>query len=1254
MSSSPCSTTSLIAKFWGVSKQRREAAAAAATTTTDHCRQLKQLIATTTAQPSSSSAGGIGKDALVLQADHGGSSDRSNGPSQQQQQQQQTAAAPTQQDRVRILLFRECEWRGRKLLFDSVALEKRQQQRRCPCNGGSSSSSSETEANNGKTSNHKSSPGRQQQHRKASTNEADASIGGRENGKLLSEDISLLGEMIFGSVAMTYRGTSFKIHEMKSSGCILCTKVFPFTEHTICKQSSNNRQSNETLSTAMTNNEANSSNSSLRTSSSATMSRPDSLNVSWNSLSPPATRNDSYCSSTGSGWDIEVPPFGGSSHSLDGSNGSSGSNSSSSVGGSLTSLRRRWQRVLGASLSRSESEDFFGASQQSSFDNSNGACGGEQHRRHKTRLGLAMLIQLPGGHERAISDRLMEHAALLEGSLDCLRHACVEGHGPGLVGRLYRSSHQSCCTLKLLRRLLDPRDGGQQRIATLPLLWHELLLNSSMPADLQSIALRQSLQRMSRLLDELDTKSTNFFLSTIVTAVLTHHLGWVHTAPPQHNRKLLESLSQQYSCNPLWAQLNDLYGAIGTPARISHTVIASGQADKCGLVDSILNFLSYFLRSGLVEKREESRCSAQEDVQEACAILERNLRNNPLLQEQQRRSVRQQQQQMSCAASTSSGSSSYKRVTPQMRARNQHLEEDEDEVDFSSVVKDNKLEIVNKPEVSAVNNNNTNNNNNNNKRMMLKRSGTIHESIDTYEGSSSTTTTTATTRFEKSDYEVGVRELEDEDEDSEKPSSQVKIIVSNEDERGGDEVRKASPVLAGSHMAQQDDKLSELEPKATKTATTTTTAAAVTAGLRRQKLMFESLESHSKAFDEQSSLFFPPSLGDDLASKAQSQPTQVYFTLGDVDEKPSSTTPQQMTIRERLQSSRKCRCSYTFSRVPSTSAELPEGILRKILQRNFPESSKNMEPAGAQTGAAQGSEFCLKCHRGFDREQLREQSQEQGRFENGKLLLETPTNATELLRGCGNSSRSRITRSNSLEALIEASCIIELPMPRSKKVPAQVKKGPSERTGFTTSLMGNWAPSTNTTDAATNSDYTWGMVAQGFTKKQQQQSKTDNDKKESSSPDYKEKEWWWSIREGLRVEVTCPIVDQPVSEALCILGDLDNWQVGVLSNSSSSGGLPIPVGMSKLVSNMLEAFGYVWKESHSPEQCIKLLESRLREMWLRSETLAEFLLGADETDAKVENLTNFLDIDAADLPLLLAVATTHTPQIAQRFGLTLF
>lgn len=58
-------------------------------------------------------------------------------------------------------------------------------------------------------------------------------------------------------------------------------------------------------------------------------------------------------------------------------------------------------------------------------------------------------------------------------------------------------------------------------------------------------------------------------------------------------------------------------------------------------------------------------------------------------------------------------------------------------------------------------------------------------------------------------------------------------------------------------------------------------------------------------------------------------------------------------------------------------------------------------------------------------------------------------------------------------------------------------------------------------------------------------------------------------------------------------------------------------------------------------------------MWLKSEALAEMLMVTELCDASVINLTNALDLDAADIPLLLAVATSHSPEIAQRFGLTL-
>lgn len=157
-----------------------------------------------------------------------------------------------------------------------------------------------------------------------------------------------------------------------------------------------------------------------------------------------------------------------------------------------------------------------------------------------------------------------------------------------------------------------------------------------------------------------------------------------------------------------------------------------------------------------------------------------------------------------------------------------------------------------------------------------------------------------------------------------------------------------------------------------------------------------------------------------------------------------------------------------------------------------------------------------------------------------------------------------------------------------------MKRKPNERVGFVDSLLGCKTvvvdePSSN---SSPESGYTWGMVVQGFTKRKKKGRRriVEETSKESRVTDsdrtkLKEEEWWWPIREGLSVEAKFPLVDQPVSEALCIVADLDNWQVGLLSNATA-GSAPMPVGMSRLVSNMLEAFTFMWKEFRSPEQVL--------------------------------------------------------------------
>lgn len=104
------------------------------------------------------------------------------------------------------------------------------------------------------------------------------------------------------------------------------------------------------------------------------------------------------------------------------------------------------------------------------------------------------------------------------------------------------------------------------------------------------------------------------FTSCLLTAVLTHHLSWTQTVAPvdnelsatcldKSNAQWLNIFGRTHPYNPLWAQLGDLYGAIGFPRRLTRTVIVGLNAD---LVRQLLNILSYFIRCAeIVENAED-------------------------------------------------------------------------------------------------------------------------------------------------------------------------------------------------------------------------------------------------------------------------------------------------------------------------------------------------------------------------------------------------------------------------------------------------------------------------------------------------------------------------------------------------------------------------------------------------------------------------------------------------------------------------
>lgn len=438
----------------------------------------------------------------------------------------------------------------------------------------------------------------------------------------------------------------------------------------------------------------------------------------------------------------------------------------------------------------------------------------------------------------------------------------------------------------------------------------------------------------------------------------------------------MEKLGTWYPCNPLWAQLGDLHGALGNPIRVAHTVIA-GDPQKIDLMNSVLSFLSYFIRSGIIQKREEYCCVTEEDIQEAASILEQARIKRPHL--------------FSPKVACNDRDTSTSRRSPHTATRKQ-IPVQERPYDADS---GNAVMQVSYPRYTA-------------ERLrvdrsvsLLKRSTTMGSNLHSF--MLKPLESDRGGKFIAKEFPCDDENVKSPVDDKTCASSKVKIIVSDITSQDTDATK------AGAHFPEfslrnfekklEDDDAEEM-----------LTSSKLDTLREYNETSVDALKLYSSRPDFE--------IGQSMADEMKE--SQVFFTLGD-EEKSGKTLP-----RPRL--GYNCQCSYMFTRVPSTSAQLPEGVLRKIIQRNFPESSKSIQsPPGAPSSMTSRSlGFCQRCNgQGYVSPQ---------NYDSCKQVLETPTNATEVLRTCGSTvgdGNVRLSRSNSLEALMEASSVVELPMPRS-------------------------------------------------------------------------------------------------------------------------------------------------------------------------------------------------------------------------------
>ncbi|XP_051994069.1 folliculin-interacting protein 2-like isoform X2 [Xyrauchen texanus] len=466
---------------------------------------------------------------------------------------------------IRLIVYQDCERRGRQVLFDSKAIHKL--------------NASESTADETKTPH---------------TRSGSCQIGSQANEKYKhptyqytrpASDVNMLGEMMFGSVCMSYKGSTLKIHHIRSPPQLMVSKVFSTRFGSSTSGSTNTLQDSfESLSQTFP-------------------SHTGSLGIHCVPSAPLLclVRSASFFAAHSN--PVDMPSRG---HCEDGDSGiartaslssllatpipSPGSSSSS---GCASSYNRRWLRSQATSLQhgpmpRWSTEEMFNLSDES--------CSSNPAMIRRKKIAISIIISLPEKEEenQHFQKFFFSHFPLFESHMNKLKTAIERAM---IVGRRIAESSQRVQVY--LCRVMEALGEFRMTVWNLymaPRISEPVWLTMISQRAERNLLCQRFLKEMSLLMEQ-GAKSQ--FLSALLTAVLTHHLAWVPTVMPsnlppiKHASQTADLLAKSHPYNPLWAQLGDLYGALGSPVRVCRTVVVGRRRE---LVQRVLYVLSYFIR----------------------------------------------------------------------------------------------------------------------------------------------------------------------------------------------------------------------------------------------------------------------------------------------------------------------------------------------------------------------------------------------------------------------------------------------------------------------------------------------------------------------------------------------------------------------------------------------------------------------------------------------------------------------------------
>ncbi|NWV64158.1 FNIP2 protein, partial [Malurus elegans] len=509
---------------------------------------------------------------------------------------------------IRLIVYQDCERRGRQVLFDSKAVRKIDEAvvQKMADEASVKTAAKSCQASNG-----------------SSVSSHSPSISCMQNVKEQipkyqytrpASDINMLGEMMFGSVAMSYKGSTLKIHYIRSPPQLMISKVFSARVGSFSGSNNNLQDSFEYINQDPSLGKLSSNQNGLGTCRSVLQLCSSKLLQGVSEGGPlRLIRSASFFAAHSTPVDM---PSRGQNEDRDSGIARSASLSSllvtpfpspSSSSSSSSSYQRRWLRSQTTSLEngiipRWSTEEMFSMADES--------CSSNPAMVRRKKIAISIIFSLPENEEaqRNFQDFFFSHFPLFESHMNKLKYAIEKAM---ISCRKIAESSQRVQVY--ISRVMDAL-GEFSRVTiwnlySVPRIAEPVWLNM-MSSTLEKNQLCQRfLKEFTFLIEQINK---NQFFAALLTAVLTYHLAWVPTVMPvdhppikafseKRTSQSVNMLAKSHPYNPLWAQLGDLYGAIGSPVRLTRTVIVGKRKE---LVQRLLYVLTYFIRCSELQENQ--------------------------------------------------------------------------------------------------------------------------------------------------------------------------------------------------------------------------------------------------------------------------------------------------------------------------------------------------------------------------------------------------------------------------------------------------------------------------------------------------------------------------------------------------------------------------------------------------------------------------------------------------------------------------